>query len=72
MDLLAVLQNDIAARLRQVCGQMPEAEFQCLVRDIAAVNLKYGVEAELSAAFRERLVAAVEGRPGQESELSES
>jgi hypothetical protein len=62
LDLLAVLQQDIAARLRGVCGSMPEMEFERLVRDIAAVKLKYGVEAELSAAFRERLTVAVDHR----------
>lgn len=63
MELLAVLQHDIAERLRPVCGSMPEKDFQQLVRDIAAVKLKYGVEAELSAAFRERLTSAIEERP---------
>lgn len=63
MDLLAVLQRDITARLRPVCGAMPETDFQHLVRDIAAVKLKYGVEAELSAAFRERLTSAIGERP---------
>jgi hypothetical protein len=62
MDLLAVLQHDIAARLRPVCGTMAEHDFDKLVCDIAAVKLKYGVEAELSAAFRERLTAAVDIR----------
>jgi len=62
MDLLAVLQHDIAARLRPVCKAMPQADFDSLVRDIAAVKLKYGVEAQLSAAFRERLTAAVDER----------
>ena len=64
MDLLAVLQHDIAARLRSVCGNMPQHEFDKLVCDIAAVKLKYGVEAELSAAFRERLTAAIDDRQG--------
>jgi hypothetical protein len=68
MDLLAVLQRDIAARLRPVCGNMPEHEFDKLVCDIAAVKLKYGVEAELSAAFRERLTAAVAERQVQTEE----
>jgi hypothetical protein len=63
MDLLAVLQHDIAVRLRAVCGNLPQQEFDKLVCDIAAVKLKYGVEAELSAAFRERLTAAVEEQP---------
>ena len=70
MDLLAVLQQDIAARLRPVCGNMAETEFDQLVRDIAAVKLKYGVEAELSAAFRERLTAAVGDRPARGTESS--
>jgi hypothetical protein len=68
MDLLAVLQHDIAARLRPVCGSMPDHEFDKLVCDIAAVKLKYGVEAELSAAFRERLTAAIESRQGDAAE----
>jgi hypothetical protein len=63
MHLLAVLQHDIAERLRPVCGAMAETDFQQLVRDIAAVKLKYGVEAELSAAFRERLTSAIGERP---------
>lgn len=62
MELLAVLQRDISARLRPVCGSMPEQEFDKLVCNIAAIKLKYGVEAELSAAFRERLTAAVDER----------
>jgi len=67
MDLLAVLQRDIAARLRPICEAMPEAEFDQLVRDIAGVKLKYGVEAELSSALRERLTAAVDQRSGKEA-----
>lgn len=71
MDLLAVLQHDIAARLRPVCGNMPDHEFDQLVCDIAAVKLKYGVEAELSAAFRQRLSAAVDRRQhGEEGTLA--
>lgn len=62
MDLLAALQYDIAARLRHVCGNMSEQDFEKLVCDIAAVKLKYGVEAELSATFRDRLSSAVEDR----------
>ncbi len=62
MDLLAVLQRDIAVRLRPVCGNMPEPDFERLVCDIAAVKLKYGVQAELSAAFRVRLTSAVDER----------
>lgn len=62
MDLLAVLQRDIAERLRPVCRAMPDADFARLVCDIAAVKLKYGVEAELSASFRDRLTSAVDQR----------
>ncbi len=65
MHLLAVLQRDIAVRLRPVCGGMCESDFEKLVRDIAAVKLKYGVEAQLSAAFRERLTSAVGERPNR-------
>ena len=62
-DLLAVLQQDIAARLRPVCSAMIEVEFAQLVADIAAVKLKYGVEAQFSAAFRDRLTLPVEKLP---------
>ena len=62
-DLLAVLQQDIAARLRPVCGAMTEVEFAQLVADIAAVKLKYSGEGQLSAAFRERLTTPVEKLP---------
>ena len=68
MNLLAVLQHDIAERLRPVCGSMPQADFDKLVCDIAAVKLKYGVEAELSATFRERLTAAVDERQNKQSQ----
>ncbi|MEO5904104.1 MAG: hypothetical protein ABIQ55_08845 [Gemmatimonadaceae bacterium] len=70
IELLAVLQHDVAARLRPVCGAMSQAEFDKLVCDIAVVNLKYGVEAELSAAFRERLTAAVNERQTSGSQQS--
>lgn len=65
MDLLAVMQRDIAVRVRPVCGSMSETDFEKLVRDIAAVKLKYGVEAELSAAFRDRLTSAIDERPNR-------
>ena len=32
---------DIAARLRRVCGHMPDDEFDAMVAEIAAVTLKY-------------------------------
>jgi hypothetical protein len=60
LALLAALQRDIAARLKPVCNGLSEASFDQLVRDIAAVKLKYGVESELSASLRlqlEQLVA---------------
>ena len=38
---LAELKLDIAKRLRPVCQNMPDAEFDALVDEIAAVNLKY-------------------------------
>ncbi len=50
--LLAALQRDISERLRPVCLDMPEETFQEIVRDIAAVKLKYGVESELSTSLR--------------------
>lgn len=68
MDLLAVLQCDISTRLRPVCGNMGDHEFDKLVCDIAAVKLKYGVEAELTAAFRQRLTASIDERHSQPRE----
>lgn len=62
MELLAVLQHDIAARLISVCGAMSQADFDKLVCEIAAVKLKYSIEAEVSASFRQRLTAAVDER----------
>jgi len=41
---LDLLERDIAARLRPVCAELPEEEFLDLVRDIARVKLKYGLE----------------------------
>lgn len=52
MALLAALQRDISDRLRPVCTGMSEEAFQQLVREIAAVKLKYGAEGELSASLR--------------------
>jgi len=57
LELLAALQADIAARLRPVCEGMPAEKFDELVRDIAAVKLKYGLDAETEASLRERLNA---------------
>ncbi len=55
MALLAALQRDIAARLRPICPDLSEASFDQLVRDIALVKLKYGVESELSPSLRRDL-----------------
>ena len=42
--------NDAAARLRGVCANMAEAEFQELMREIAAIAVKYEAQADLLAA----------------------
>ncbi|MEP6906334.1 MAG: hypothetical protein ABI875_09615 [Gemmatimonadales bacterium] len=39
-----LLERDIAARLKPVCAEMSDEEFAALVRDIARVKLKYGLE----------------------------
>jgi hypothetical protein len=38
---LRELTNDIAERLRRVCGDMPPDEFAALARSIAGVRMKY-------------------------------
>lgn len=38
------LEQDIAERLRSVCGHMSDEEFRALVSDIARVKLKYGLQ----------------------------
>lgn len=63
-EQLAALQRDIGNRLRPVCQGMSESSFEALVRDIAAVKLKYGAESEASESVRIR----VQGAHG-ESEL---
>lgn len=55
--LLAALQRDIATRLRSVCDTMTEEQFEQLVRDIAAVKLKYGLESDVVASLRETLAS---------------
>lgn len=52
MTLLAALQRDISDRLRPLCGDLSDESFERLVRDIAAVKIKYSVEYELSASLR--------------------
>lgn len=48
-EKLAVLKADIAARLRPVCSDLSEESFQQLVREIAAVKLKYDIESDAAA-----------------------
>jgi hypothetical protein len=38
---LDLMKEEIAARLRAVCADMPQAEFVRLVERIATINLKY-------------------------------
>jgi len=53
-QMLADLQRDIANRLRPVCAGIPDESFEALVREIAAVKLKYGAESEASPSVRGR------------------
>ena len=55
VELLAALQRDISARLRPVCDGMSEESFQELVRDIAMVKLKYGMDGDQSASLKVQL-----------------
>ena len=55
MALLAALQRDISDRLRPVCAGLSEESFQELVRDIALVKLKYGMDGDLSASLKLQL-----------------
>ncbi|MEO5580515.1 MAG: hypothetical protein ABIR58_07630 [Gemmatimonadaceae bacterium] len=57
-EQLAALQRDIGDRLRPVCQGMSESSFEQLVRDIAAVKLKYGAESDASESVRIRVRAA--------------
>jgi hypothetical protein len=41
---LDTLERDIAERLRPVCSHMSAEDFQALVKDIARVKLKYGLQ----------------------------
>jgi hypothetical protein len=41
---LELLERDVAARLRPVCGHMSPESFQALVNDIIRVKIKYGLE----------------------------
>ena len=55
LALLAALQRDISDRLRPVCSGLSEESFQELVRDIAMVKLKYGMDGDLSASLKVQL-----------------
>lgn len=54
-EVLARLQEDIANRLRPLCPDISESSFDELVREIAAVKLKYGEESEASESVRVRV-----------------
>ena len=41
---LARLVAEVGARLRPVCGAMPPAEFDALVRDIARMKLRWSAQ----------------------------
>lgn len=63
MALMAALQRDIADRLRPVCAMMSEESFEQLVREIAAVKLKYDGQTESSTSLRLELTSIL----GEES-----
>ncbi len=66
-ERLAVLQADIAARLRGVCSHLSEESFQELVRDVAVVRLKYDIESEASALPHRRRGLEAPGDHGAQS-----
>ena len=66
--LLAALQRDISDRLRPVCSGLSEASFQELVREIAMVKLKYGMDGELSPAVKRQLEELVSDSPSVNSD----
>ena len=55
LALLAALQADIARRLKPVCSGMDDCAFEALVRDIAAMKLKYREESDLPGSLRTEL-----------------
>jgi len=61
-DLLRALQRDIAERLRPVCSNLSEESFEQLVRDVAAVKLKYGLESDSSGSLSEELSVLIHAR----------
>ena len=69
-ELLAALQRDIATRLRPVCAGLSEESFEQLVRDVAAVKLKYGMDAETPATLREQLSVLLQESPAPDENPS--
>ena len=57
-DPLHLLEQDIAERLAPVCEHMSPESFRALVRDIALVKIKYGVQS-LSAEERDGPIGEV-------------
>ena len=54
-DVPAELLQQIAARLRPVCSNLPDEIFTQLVRDVAKVKLKYDEEELLDTFERDAL-----------------
>jgi len=71
-EMLALLQSDIAERLRPVCSTMPDDEFARLVHDIATVKMKYGADTDLSRSLRSRLHANLSSDRNSPSSLTSS
>ena len=59
---VAALKHNIAARLKQVCEQMPEESFDALVERMAQVQWKYEQQRNREL-FRETLWPPPEIRP---------
>ena len=55
LTLLVALQRDISDRLRPVCSGLSDGSFQELVREIAMVKLKYGMDGDQSASLKVQL-----------------
>jgi hypothetical protein len=58
-NALELLEQDIAERLASVCADMPREDFRELVREIALVKIKYGVETLPSDQAHSEIGAAV-------------
>lgn len=68
LTLLAALQRDISDRLRPVCSGLSEESFQELVREIAMVKLKYGIDGDLSPAVKRQVDEVVSEPPSEDSD----